>query len=216
MSAFQRMLELLPTVLQGGENIKGILEPIGREIDEINAVLNDLEGMWLATEATGDFLDLIGENIQVFRQGQTDSLYRKKIRTALYNLFFVPILDNFISYIENVLEYDITRLEEGWNMPFIKEPAYIECDVNVPPTELLDPALEFDKIYSGGVKVSYKIIRQITKPTRLCGLGIRSGIPGIFKGSKLESIGGTIGNEIIYPCGFNYRLGVQNIGVRGK
>ena len=208
---YENLIEYIPTVLQGSANIKAILDAIASELKDFDTSLDTINKMWLASDATGEYLDVVGQNIQVYRNGRTDSVYRKDIKRALYNLFFVPTINNFIFYISEALGFEIDRIEEGWNMPFLRESAYMEVDVLFPASENIDAISDFDKIYSAGVKINWRAIPVTQRPIRFLGLDHRCGLPKLFQKTVEEKIGLGYGEVLKYPCGFDYKCGIKNI-----
>lgn len=152
---FNYMFDKLPTILQTKNNelyyraLADIFANVENEIEK-------LELIHLIDSAFGSELDDIGSRILVFREGLNDEQYKRRIRLELYTIDFVPLMDNFIDLIQNVLLFTPT-ITEGW-----KDGRNAELDVvlRIPPGETEAIFTDLDRVYSAGVKLNITTFQQ--------------------------------------------------------
>lgn len=152
---FNYMYEKLPTVMQK-ENNELYYKALADVFANVETEIEKLELINLIDYATGTELDDIGSRVGVFREGYDDEQYRRRIRLQLNTLDFVPLLDNFIDLIQNVLLFTPT-ISEGW-----KNGRNAELDVvlRIPPGETQAIFTDLDRIYSAGVKLNITTFQQ--------------------------------------------------------
>ena len=155
MTNYERLISYLPSVYQKTNNLK-LMEIIASAFDTFDSDLESINKMWLLTEATGSYLDVLGKNIGVYRTyNQSDDIFRRRIKVAMYNLYFVPILNNFYTIIEDIMGYSALSIVEGWNYTENPESARIQAQVVVPAGETQDLLNNLENIYSAGVKLDW-------------------------------------------------------------
>lgn len=172
MTNYEKLISYLPSVYQKENNLK-LMQSIAILFDKFDEDLASIDKMWVVEEATGEYLDIIGNNLQVYRElNQTDSVYKTKINMKLYNTIFVPLLDNFIYFVENITGYYAENVKEGWLQSPDYESGKMSMDLIVPydfSKELLE-GLNLENIYSAGV--SFDVSTYVEAFTPLEGFGI--------------------------------------------
>ena len=114
MTNYEKLISYLPSIYQKENNLK-LMQNIAILFDKFDEDLASIDKMWVVEEAAGEYLDIIGNNLQVYRElNQTDSIYKTKIKMKLHNTYFVPLLDNLIDFVENVTGYYAENVKEGW------------------------------------------------------------------------------------------------------
>ena len=155
MTNYEKLISYLPSVYQKTNNLK-LMQTIASAFDNFDSDLESINKMWLLTEATGSYLDVLGKNIGIYRAyGQSDDIFRRRIKVAMYNLYFVPILNNFYTIIEDIMGYSALSVVEGWNYTENPESARIKAQVVVPAGETQDLLVSLEDIYSAGVKLDW-------------------------------------------------------------
>ena len=162
MTNYEKLIQYLPDVYKKTNNLY-FLQGISKQFDILEAQLESLNKTWLIDYAEEGYLDVIGGNIGIYRAYlQTDDIYRRRIKIAMYNLYFVPTLNNFIYLIEKIIGYQALNIKEGWNLqaPF-KESAVLQVEVVVPAGETQELLTDMEKIYSAGVRVDWKEQQEV-------------------------------------------------------
>ena len=155
MTNYEKLISYLPSIYQKTNNLK-LMQTIASVFDTFDYDLESINKMWLLTEATGSYLDILGKNIGVYRTyNQSDDIFRRRIKVAMYNLYFVPILNNFYTIIEDIMGYSALSIVEGWNYTENPESARIQAQVVVPAGETQDLLNNLENIYSAGVKLDW-------------------------------------------------------------
>lgn len=155
MTNYEKLIQYLPDIYKKTNNLK-LLQNISVAFDDIEASLKSLDKMWLIDYATYEYLEKIGANIGVYKTEDQDwEIYRRKIKIAMYNLYFIPILDNFIFFIENVTGYYAENLKEGWQVAPDFESGVLNVDLVVPADATKELLTDIEKTYSAGVKVNF-------------------------------------------------------------
>ena len=114
MTNYEKLISYLPSIYQKENNLK-LMQSIAILFDKFDQDLKSIDKMWIVEEAAGEYLDVIGNNLQVYRElNQKDAVYKTKIKMKLYNTYFVPLLDNLIDFVENVTGYYAENVKEGW------------------------------------------------------------------------------------------------------
>ena len=92
MTNYEKLISYLPSIYQKTNNLK-LMQSIAILFDKFDEDLASIDKMWVVEEATGAYLDIIGNNLQVYRElNQKDAVYKTKIKMKLYNTYFVPLL----------------------------------------------------------------------------------------------------------------------------
>ena len=155
MTNYETLISYLPSIYQKTNNLK-LMQTIASAFDNFDSDLESINKMWLIIEATGSYLDVLGKNIGIYRAyNQSDDIFRRRIKVAMYNLYFVPILNNFYTIIEDIMGYSALSIVEGWNYTENPESARIKAQVVVPAGETQDLLNNLENIYSAGVKVDW-------------------------------------------------------------
>ena len=114
MTNYEKLISYLPSIYQKTNNLK-LIQSISILFDNFDKDLASIDKMWVVEEATGAYLDVIGNNLQVYRElNQKDAVYKTRIKMKLCNTYFVPLLDNLIDFVENVTGYYAENIKEGW------------------------------------------------------------------------------------------------------
>ena len=174
MNNYEKLISYLPSVYQKENNLK-LMKSISILFDKFDEDLASIDKMWVVEEATGEYLDIIGNNLQVYRElNQTDSVYKTKINMKLYNTIFVPLLDNFIYFVENITGYYAENVKEGWLQSPDYESGKMSMDLIVPydfSRELLE-GLNLENIYSAGVSLDVSTYVESFTPLEGFGIGL--------------------------------------------
>ena len=156
MVTYEKLLSYIPDVYKKENNLK-LIKNMSETFEEFYKILNSFDKMWLIDTATHDYLEMIGANIKVYRnQDQDWEVYRRKIKMAMYNLYFVPLLNNFIEFIEEVTGYYAENLQEGWNVAPDFESGVLNVDLVVPSDATKELLTDIEQTYSAGVKVNFR------------------------------------------------------------
>ena len=174
MNNYEKLISYLPSVYQKENNLK-LMKSISILFDKFDEDLASIDKMWVVEEATGEYLDIIGNNLQVYRElNQNDSVYKTKINMKLYNTIFVPLLDNFIYFVENITGYYAENVKEGWLQSPDYESGKMSMDLIVPydfSRELLE-GLNLENIYSAGVSLDVSTYVEAFTPLEGFGIGL--------------------------------------------
>lgn len=156
MVTYEKILNYVPDIYKKENNLK-ILKNMSLAFDEFYKILNSIDKMWLIDSATHEYLEIIGGNIKVYRsQDQDWEIYRRKIKMAMYNLYFVPLLNNFIEFVEEITGYYAENIKEGWNVAPNFESGVLNVDLVVPADATKELLTDIEQTYSAGVKVNFK------------------------------------------------------------
>ena len=156
MITYEKLLSYVPDIYKKENNLK-ILKNMSLAFDEFYKILNSIDKMWLIDSATHEYLEIIGGNIKVYRsQDQDWEIYRRKIKMAMYNLYFVPLLNNFIEFVEEITGYYAENIKEGWNVAPNFESGVLNVDLVVPADATKELLTDIEQTYSAGVKVNFK------------------------------------------------------------
>jgi len=160
MTNYEKLISYLPSIYQKNNNLK-LMQTIASAFNNFDSDLESINKMWLLTEATGSYLDVLGKNIGIYRAyNQSDDIFRRRIKVAMYNLYFVPILNNFYTIIEDIMGYSALSIVEGWNYTENPESARIQAQVVVPAGETQDLLNNLENIYSAGVKLDWSQFQE--------------------------------------------------------
>ena len=174
MTNYEKLISYLPSVYQKENNLK-LIKSISILFDKFDEDLASIDKMWVVEEAAGEYLDIIGNNLQVYRElNQTDSIYKTKIKMKLHNTIFVPLLDNLIDFVENVTGYYAENIKEGWLQSPDFESGKMSMDLIVPydfSKELLE-GLNLENIYSAGVRLDVSTYVETFTPLEGFGIGL--------------------------------------------
>ena len=156
MITYEKLLSYVPDIYKKENNLK-ILKNMSLAFDEFYKILNSIDKMWLIDSATHEYLEIIGRNIKVYKsQDQDWKIYRRKIKMAMYNLYFVPLLNNFIEFVEEITGYYAENIKEGWNVAPNFESGVLNVDLVVPADATKELLTDIEQTYSAGVKVNFK------------------------------------------------------------
>ena len=67
MTNYEKLISYLPSIYQKTNNLK-LMESIAILFDKFDEDLASIDKMWVAEKATGEYLDIIGNNLQVYRE----------------------------------------------------------------------------------------------------------------------------------------------------
>ena len=82
MTNYDKLISYLPSIYQKTNNLK-LMQSIAILFDNFDKDLKSIDKMWVVEEATGAYLDVIGNNLQVYRElNQNDSVYKTKIKST--------------------------------------------------------------------------------------------------------------------------------------
>lgn len=201
------MLSYLPHYLARNKRVQALFKAVSLIFDDIDNKLNKLNRMWLIDEATGEFLDDLGELVGEKRNNSDDERYRKRIKLAFK-------LTNFVPHLNSLLE--ICKFYTGLN-PEIRlgweedgEPGRYDVDfvANRDYNFSLIDDFDLDRIAGGGIKVNtrkcidnYKTVRY-AKGFKSGGRGLRHGIRRapicdfIYTASKYSGSFNSAGNNL--------------------
>lgn len=155
MTNYEKLISYLPSIYQKTNNLK-LIQNIASAFNNFDLDLESINKMWLLTEATGSYLGVLGKNIGIYRAyNQSDDIFRRRIKVAMYNLYFVPILNNLYTIIEDIMGYSALSVVEGWNYTENPESVRIQAQVVVPAGETQDLLVSLENIYSAGVKLDW-------------------------------------------------------------
>ena len=179
MTNYDKLISYLPYVYQKENNLKN-LKIISKEFDKFKVCMNSINKMWVISECSNEYLKYLGENIGVYKtQDQSFDIYRMKIKMKLYTLFFIPLLDNFIYFVENVTGYYAENIKEGWTIDPNFESAVLNLDLVVPADASKELVTDLEYMYSAGVKVNTELYVETFSTKNMYGLGINLGGYGL-------------------------------------
>ena len=67
MTNYEKLISYLPSIYQKTNNLK-LMQSIAILFDKFDQDLASIDKMWVVEEATGAYLDVIGNNLQVYRE----------------------------------------------------------------------------------------------------------------------------------------------------
>lgn len=153
MTNYEKLISYLPSIYQKTNNLK-LMQSISILFDNFDKDLASIDKMWVVEEATGAYLDVIGNNLQVYRElNQKDSVYKTRIKVKLSNTYFVPLLDNLIDFVENVTGYYAENIKEGWLTAPDFESGKMSMDLVVPYDYTKELLVDLESVYSAGVRL---------------------------------------------------------------
>ena len=172
MKNYEKLISYLPSIYQKTNNLK-LMQGISILFDNFDQDLKSIDKMWVVEEATGEYLDIIGNNLQVYRElNQTDSIYKTKIKMKLYNTYFVPLLDNLIDFVENVTGYYAENIKEGWLTSPDFESGKMSMDLVVPYDYTKELLVDLESVYSAGVRLDVSTYVEAFNPLEGFGIGL--------------------------------------------
>lgn len=181
MTNYGKLVSYLPDIYKKENNLK-VLEIVAKSYDNFDSDLATLQNIWLLTDAQGEYLDIIGANVGIYRTvNQTDEVFRRRIKLVMYNIYFIPILDNFINMIEGIMGYYAESITEGWNLAQNKESGLLDVLIVVPAEETTALLTDLENIYSAGVRVNWNESQEAFICYEPYGELNTYGIQGIFK-----------------------------------
>ena len=129
--------------------------------------------MWIVEKATGEYLDVIGNNLQVYRElNQKDAVYKTKIKMKLHNTYFVLLLDNLIEFVEEITGYYAENVKEGWLTSPDFESGKMSMDLVVPYDYTKELLVDLESVYSAGVRLDVSTYVEAFTPLEGFGIGI--------------------------------------------
>ena len=172
MTNYEKLISYLPSIYQKENNLK-LMQSIAILFDKFDQDLKSIDKMWIVEEATGAYLDIIGNNLQVYRElNQKDSVYKTKIKMKLYNTYFVPLLDNLIDFVENITGYYAENVKEGWLTSPDFESGKMTMDLVVPYDYTKELLVDLESVYSAGVRLDVSTYVEAFTPLEGFGIGI--------------------------------------------
>ena len=172
MTNYEKLISYLPSIYQKTNNLK-LMQSISILFDNFDKDLASIDKMWVVEEATGEYLDIIGNNLQVYRKlNQTDSIYKTKIKMKLHNTYFVPLLDNLIDFVEKVTGYYAENIKEGWLTSPDFESGKMTMDLIVPYDYTKELLVDLESVYSAGVRLVVSTYVEAFTPLEGFGIGL--------------------------------------------
>ena len=172
MTNYEKLISYLPSIYQKTNNLK-LMQSIAILFDKFDKDLASIDKMWIAEKATGEYLDIIGNNLQVYRElNQTDSVYKTKIKMKLYNTYFVLLLDNLIEFVEEITGYYAENVKEGWLTSPDFESGKMSMDLVVPYDYTKELLVDLESIYSAGVRLEVSTYVETFAPLEGFGIGL--------------------------------------------
>ena len=172
MTNYEKLISYLPSIYQKTNNLK-LMQSIAILFDKFDKDLVSIDKMWIAEKATGEYLDIIGNNLQVYRElNQTDSVYKTKIKMKLYNTYFVLLLDNLIEFVEEITGYYAENVKEGWLTSPDYESGKMSMDLVVPYDYTKELLVDLESVYSAGVRLDVSTYVEAFTPLEGFGIGI--------------------------------------------
>ena len=172
MKNYEKLISYLPSIYQKTNNLK-LMESIAILFDKFDKDLESIDKMWVVEKATGEYLDIIGNNLQVYRElNQTDSVYKTKIKMKLYNTYFVLLLDNLIDFVENLTGYYAENVKEGWLTSPDFESGKMSMDLIVPYDRTKELLVDLESVYSAGVRLDVSTYVEAFTPLEGFGIGL--------------------------------------------
>ena len=172
MTNYEKLISYLPSIYQKTNNLK-LMQSIAILFDKFDQDLKSIDKMWIAEKATGEYLDIIGNNLQVYRElNQTDSVYKTKIKMKLYNTYFVLLLDNLIEFVEEITGYYAENIKEGWLTSPDFESGKMSMDLVVPYDYTKELLFDLESIYSAGVRLDVSTYVEAFTPLEGFGIGL--------------------------------------------
>ena len=172
MTNYEKLISYLPSIYQKTNNLK-LMQSIAILFDKFDKDLASIDKMWIAEKATGEYLDIIGNNLQVYRElNQTDSVYKTKIKMKLYNTYFVLLLDNLIEFVEEITGYYAENIKEGWLTSPDYESGKMSMDLVVPYDYTKELLFDLESVYSAGVRLDVSTYVEAFTPLEGFGIGL--------------------------------------------
>ena len=172
MTNYEKLISYLPSIYQKTNNLK-LMQSIAILFDKFDKDLASIDKMWVVEEATGEYLDIIGNNLQVYRElNQKDSVYKTKIKMKLHNTYFVPLLDILIDFVENTTGYYAENVKEGWLTSPDFESGKMSMDLIVPYDYTKELLVDLESVYSAGVRLEVSTYVETFTPLEGFGIGI--------------------------------------------
>ena len=172
MTNYEKLISYLPSIYQKTNNLK-LMQSIAILFDKFDKDLKSIDKMWIVEEAAGEYLDIIGNNLQVYRElNQNDSVYKTKIKMKLHNTYFVPLLDTLIDFVENVTGYYAENIKEGWLTSPDFESGKMTMDLIVPYDYTKELLFDFESVYSAGVRLDVSTYVEAFTPLEGFGIGL--------------------------------------------
>mgnify|MGYP003562984238 CR=1 FL=1 len=172
MTNYEKLISYLPSIYQKTNNLK-LMQSIAILFDKFDEDLKSIDKMWIVEEAAGEYLDIIGNNLQVYRElNQKDSVYKTRIKMKLYNTYFVPLLDNLIDFVENITGYYAENTKEGWLTSPDFESGKMTMDLVVPYDYTKELLVDLESVYSAGVRLDVSTYVEAFTPLEGFGIGL--------------------------------------------
>ena len=172
MTNYEKLISYLPSIYQKTNNLK-LMQSIAILFDKFDQDLKSIDKMWVVEEAAGAYLDVIGNNLQVYRElNQTDSVYKTKIKMKLHNTYFVPLLDTLIDFVENITGYYAENVKEGWLTSPDFESGKMTMDLVVPYDYTKGLLFDLESVYSAGVRLDVSTYVEAFTPLEGFGIGL--------------------------------------------
>ena len=172
MTNYEKLISYLPSIYQKTNNLK-LMQSIAILFDKFDQDLKSIDKMWVAEKATGEYLDIIGNNLQVYRElNQKDAVYKTKIKMKLYNTYFVLLLDNLIEFVEEITGYYAENIKEGWLTSPDYESGKMSIDLVVPYDYTKELLVDLESIYSAGVRLDVSTYVEAFTPLEGFGIGL--------------------------------------------
>jgi len=175
MTNYNFMVKHLPNIYRRSETLKRY-KVIGAVLDELEAIIDSYPGLFYIDNATEEFLDLLGENVDRLRKsGESLDTYRQILKAKYYNVFFVPHYNNILKMIKNVIGNYPRDLIPGWDFDTAEDLAY-KIDYLLTPG--FDPAalVEIESMIGAGIKVIAEYNYEYYNEIHTCGTINASGV----------------------------------------
>lgn len=146
----QKVIELLPYHLQSGENTLKYLKAFIRLQNEILELIEDI-GMIGDVESEGVALDLTGMIVNEYRNGETDTDFRVRIKSKIISSISGGEIETLNGFARILLKDAFVGIVEGYSLTPPK-PASLTLVYNASLVDF-DPLNAFKTVMAGGVSL---------------------------------------------------------------
>ena len=156
MAIYDDMVAKLPSVMRQ-ENVLKYYAAIAEMLEHFDSQLEIFENVHLVDLATGEWLDNIGQYVNVSRENDNDADYRARIKLEFYKYYFVPTLNQFLVLINSFTGvYPDSYQTQNENFGGTEE-AYIKFSYDFEPGFDISIFEGLDKFAGGGIRLENDI-----------------------------------------------------------
>ena len=210
MAIYDNLVAKLPSVMRQ-ENTLKYYAAIAEVLEEFNSQFAIFENIHLLEVATGEWLDILGQYVNVSRNNENDEDYRARIKLEFYRYYFIPTLDNLLNFINSLTgvypdaifslnnnltvaqqaeRYTVEELAEFLVEDFNQtEPAYIKFRYVFDPDFNIDILEQLDDVVGGGIRLENDIKFIFYARNHVAGTTVAAG--GEFKRRITQRFVGT-------------------------